>query len=200
MLKLALPWIAAALLAVPSLLAAQQTIYKWVDKDGKTVFSDTPPPKEITTSTQKRVGGGGYTDNVQLPYATQIAMQKNPVTLYTASDCGSLCEQGRTLLSRRGIPFSERDGSSDPAAAEAVQKAVGSFIVPVLMVGESALKGFDESIWQASLDTAGYPRTALPNQPNPRATPPAPKKAPAPAPAPAPAEEPPAAAPDAEPK
>jgi glutaredoxin len=181
MLKVALPWIAAALVAVPSLLAAQQTIYKWVDKDGKTVFSDTPPPKEITTSTQKRVGGG-YTENIQLPYATQIAMQKNPVTLYTAGDCGALCDQGRSLLSKRGIPYSERDGSTDPAAAEAVQKAVGSFIVPVLMVGESALKGFDESIWQSSLDTAGYPRTALPNQPNPRATPP--KKAAPPAPPP----------------
>jgi len=50
----------------------------------------------------------------------------------------------------------------------------------LLMVGEANLKGFDESAWQAALDTAGYPRTALPNQPNPRATPPAPKKAPAP--------------------
>ena len=69
--------------------------------------------------------------------------------------------------------------STDPAAAEAVKKAVGSFVVPVLMVGESKLKGFDESTWQSTLDTAGYPRTALPGQPNPRATPPAPKKAPA---------------------
>jgi hypothetical protein len=23
---------------------AQQTVYKWVDKDGKVQFSDTPPP------------------------------------------------------------------------------------------------------------------------------------------------------------
>ena len=195
MIKQALPWIAAALLAAPSLLCAQQTIYKWIDKDGKTVFSDTPPPKEITTSTQKRVGGG-YTENAQLPYATQLAMQRNPVTLYTAGDCGTFCEQGRSLLTKRGVPYAERDGGSDPAAAEAVQKAVGSFIVPVLMVGASALKGFDESTWQSTLDTAGYPRTALPNQPNPRAIPPAPKKAPAPAAA----EEPPANAPAAEPK
>ena len=192
--KQALPWIVAALVAAPSFLAAQQTIYRWVDKDGKAVFSDTPPPKEITTSTQKRAGGG-YTDNVQLPYATQVAMQRNPVTLYTASNCGAYCDQGRALLSRRGIPFSERDASTDPAAAEAVQKAIGSFLVPVLIVGESTLKGFDESTWQSTLDTAGYPRTALPNQPNPRAAPSAPPKGPAPAP---PAEEPPAVA--AEPK
>jgi glutaredoxin len=177
--KHALPWIVAALVAAPSYLAAQQTIYRWVDKDGKVVFSDTPPPKEIASSTQKRAGGG-YTDNaLQLPYATQVAMQKNPVTLYTSGSCGAYCDQGRALLAKRGIPFAERDASSDPAAAEAVEKAIGGFFVPLLMVGEANLKGFDESAWQAALDTAGYPRTALPNQPNPRATPPAPKKAPA---------------------
>ncbi len=175
--KKALPWIVAALVAAPAFLAAQQTIYRWVDKDGKVVFSDTPPPKEITTSSQKRVGGG-YATEVQLPYATQLAMQRNPVTLYTGGDCGSVCEQGRTLLSKRGIPFSERDAGSDPAAAEAVEKAFGERVVPVLVVGESKLKGFDESAWQSTLDTAGYPRTALPGQPNPRATPIAPRKAP----------------------
>jgi glutaredoxin len=162
-------------LALPA--AAQQTIYRWVDADGKVHFSDTPPPKEITTSTQKRVGGG-YTDSVQLPYATQIAMQRNPVTLYTAGDCGAFCDQGRALLSKRGVPFSERDASSDPTVADAVQKAVGSFVVPVLIVGEAKLKGFDEGAWHSALDTAGYPRTALPNQPNPRATPPSAPKAP----------------------
>ncbi len=183
--KKALPIVAAALFAVPTFLAAQQTIYRWVDKDGKVVFSDTPPPKEIATSTQKRVGGGAYSDTAGLPYATQLAMQRNPVTLYTASDCGTFCEQGRTLLSRRGIPYSERDASNDPKAAEAVEKAVGAFIVPVLMVGESALKGFDEGTWQSTLDTAGYPRSGLPNQPNPRASPSAPKKAPPKPPEPA---------------
>jgi glutaredoxin len=180
--------LAAALLAASALSQAQQTIYRWVDKDGKVVFSDTPPPKEVTTSTQKRVGGG-YSENSQLPYATQIAMQKNPVTLYTAGNCGAFCDQGRALLAKRGIPFSERDASSDPAAAEAVEKAIGSFVVPVLVVGEAKLKGFDESSWQSTLDGAGYPRTALPNQPNPRVTPPAPpKKAPDVAPGAPPAE------------
>lgn len=177
-IKPVLACIVAALVAVPAGLHAQQTIYRWVDKDGKVVFSDTPPPKEITSSTQKRAGGG-YTDSVQLPYATQLAMQRNPVTLYASGVCGALCDQGRALLSRRGVPFGERDASADPAAAEAVEKAVGSLVVPVLIVGEIKLRGFDEGTWQAALDTAGYPRTALPNQPNPRATPPAPPRKPA---------------------
>jgi glutaredoxin len=175
--KRLLTCIAAALAAAPFLVAAQ-TIYKYIDKDGKTVFSDTPPPKDATNATQRTISGGAPAAS-GLPYATQMAMQRNPVTLYTSTECGTYCDQGRSLLSRRGIPFAERNAGTDPAAAEAVQKAAGSFIVPVLVVGTSALKGFDDGTWHSTLDGAGYPRTALPNQPNPRALPPpAPPKAP----------------------
>lgn len=190
--KTLLTCIAAALLAAPTLVDAQQTIYKWVDKNGKTVFSDTPPPKEVTSSSQKTVSSGSPTAS-NLPYATQIAMERNPVTFYTASDCGTYCDRGRALLTQRGIPYAERNASTDAGAATALEKAAGTLMVPVLVIGSNAVKGFDESQWHSALDGAGYPRTALPNQPNPRATPPAPPK---PAPQPAEGE----AAPAAEPK
>ena len=170
--------IVAALVAVPTFVAAQQTIYKWVDKDGKTVFSDSPPPKDATKASQKTVNSGSGSPQASgLPYATQMAMERNPVTFYTASNCGSYCDLGRALLSQRGIPFSERNATEAAVSAE-LEKVSGSRIVPVLLVGTNALKGYDESQWQSALDGAGYPRTALPNQPNPRATPPAPKPVP----------------------
>jgi len=169
--------IVAALVAVPTFVAAQQTIYKWVDKDGKTVFSDSPPPKDATSTSQKTVGTGAPKAS-GLPYATQMAMERNPVTFYTANNCGSYCDLGRALLSQRGIPFRERDASGDATASAELEKVAGSRIVPVLLVGTNALKGYDESQWQSALDGAGYPRTALPNQPNPRAAPPAPKPEP----------------------
>jgi hypothetical protein len=34
--------------------------------------------------------------------------------------------------------------------------------VPVLLVGTKQLKGYLESDWDAALDSAGYPKTALP--------------------------------------
>ena len=169
--------IVAALVAVPTFVAAQQTIYKWVDKDGKTVFSDSPPPKDATSTSQKTVGTGAPKAS-GLPYATQMAMERNPVTFYTANNCGSYCDLGRALLSQRGIPFRERDAGGDANASAELEKVSGSRVVPVLLVGTNALKGYDESQWQSALDGAGYPRTALPNQPNPRAAPPAPKPEP----------------------
>ncbi len=179
--------IALAVLAAPALADAQSSVYRWVDKNGKVQYSDTPPPEDVKNLTQKRMGGGTVEVN-QLPYATQIAMQKSPVTMYGASNCGELCNKGRDLLVKRGIPYSERDVNNAPDA-EAVKKLVGAIEVPVLLVGDNKVKGYEESAWNGALDGAGYPRTALPGQVQPKAPPAAPKKAdtpPEPPPQPAP--------------
>ncbi len=170
-------FLAAALLASAA-ASAQQTVYRWVDKSGKVHFSDTPPPEEAKSVSQKRMGGG-YVEDSQLPYATQVAMKRSPVTLYTGADCGDPCERGRGLLSRRGIPFSERDAQGNAQDQEALKKLVGGLEVPVLVIGESKIKGYEEGQWNSALDGAGYPRTAIPGAvpPRPRAPEPA-KKAP----------------------
>jgi glutaredoxin len=142
---------------------AQTNVYRWVDKDGKVHFSDTPPPEEAKSVSQKRMGGG-YTEESQLPYATQMAMKRNPVTLYTASGCGAPCERGRDLLSGRGVPFAEKNAGSNATDREALVKLAGNAEVPLLMVGENRVRGYDEDQWNSALDGAGYPRTRLPSQ------------------------------------
>lgn len=167
---------------VATLAAAQSNVYRWVDKDGKVHFTDTPPPADAKSGSQKRMGGG-YVETENLPYATQVATKKSPVTLYVGADCGDPCVNGRDLLSKRGVPFSERDAQGNADAAEDLKKLVGALEVPVLVVGENKVKGFEQGQWNAALDTAGYPRTRLPGQaaaarrdPNPPPT-----QAPAPA-------------------
>ena len=159
------PWIAAALAAALSIAleaAAQTSVYKWTDEKGNVHFSDTPPPSSVTKNvTEKRVAGGGA-DASQVPYAVQMAMKNSPVTLYTAPQCGAFCDQGRSLLGDRGIPYTERNAQGSPQDAEAVKKAIGALQVPLLMVGNDALKGFDAGSWHSALDAAGYPRTKLP--------------------------------------
>ena len=151
-----------ALLVAALHAQAQQTVYKWVDKDGKTQFSDSPPPPEVRDSTSKRMGGG-YVDESQMPYATQVAAKRHPVVLYATAKCGELCTQGRDLLGKRAIPFSERN-AEDKAIAEEVKGLIGAVEVPVLKVGANTLKGYSEQRWQAALDEAGYARTPLPGQ------------------------------------
>src|ERR1700682_4444324 len=188
--------IVRAALATAMILAfgaqAQSSVYRWVDKNGKVHFSDTPPAEETKGVSQKKLGGG-YVQESSLPYATQVAMKRNPVVLYSGPKCGTPCDRGRDLLSARGIPFSEQDASTKEGA-EAMQK-MGLRDLPVLKVGERNLRGYDDDAWHAALDGAGYPRTALPGQPEAvrQAS-----KPPTPAPA-APPGQPPANAPAAEP-
>jgi type 1 fimbria pilin len=60
--------LALAACALAGIAAAQTSVYRWVDKDGKVHFSGEPPPADATGVTQKRVGGGGGTvDEGQLP-------------------------------------------------------------------------------------------------------------------------------------
>jgi len=75
--------------------------------------------------------------------------------------CGDACTRGQELLARRGIPYAEMD-ATDPATQEELRKLTGGALeVPVLKVGRDVLRGFEEGMWNLSLDAAGYPRTAV---------------------------------------
>ena len=162
---------------------AQSTVYRWVDKDGKVHFSDSPPPADARQSSQKTMGGG-YVER-ELPYGVQQAMKKNPVTLYTAPSCGEPCGSARNLLSERGIPFTERNAGGSAAVQKDLKELVGGLEVPVLVIGGNPIKGYDNGQWSLALDDAGYPRTRAPGQaptqglqqasPAPQAPPAAPK-------------------------
>lgn len=156
----------AAMLAV-SAAQAQTTLYRWVDKNGTVQFTEFPPPKDAKSVTEKTIRGGGPSTEEQVPYATRMAAQRNPVTLYTSSDCGDYCSQGRALLSKRGVPFAEKNAQTSQEAQDALMKIAGSLSVPFLVIGSSNVRGFDEGGWNAALDRAGYARTRLPGQPGP---------------------------------
>lgn len=158
--------LAAALAATAA--QAQSTVYRWVDKNGNVQYTDSPPPADAKSVTEKRMRGGGPSSEEQVPYATQMAARRNPVTLYTSNSCGDYCAQGRALLGKRGVPFAEKNAQANQADQEALMKIAGSLAVPLLVVGEANVHGFDEEAWNAALDRAGYARTRLPGQPGPR--------------------------------
>ena len=165
----------AALLAAS---ASAQT-YRWVDKDGKVNYSDTPPPASAK-SVQKRSAGGNIvaTNPNQVPYATQQAVRNAPVTIYTAETCKQICDEARGFLAQRGVPFREV-AVSDQASREDLKKVSGGQEVPVLLVGKSATTGFGNDSWNLALDAAGYPKSGPPLAQAPKPGAPAPA-APAP--------------------
>ncbi len=173
----------AAALVAAFAVNAQTNVYRWVDKDGKVHFSDAPPPPDVKEVTQKRMGAGP-SEEPQLPFATREAMRRNPVVLYSSNECGALCSDARSLLARRGVPYTERNTSTSRADAQQLQKLIGALQVPLLTIGEKTVKGYDEELWHAALDAAGYARAPLPGQNAPasalpRDVAPAPKEPPA---------------------
>jgi glutaredoxin len=156
--QIALAILAAAFIASA---AAQTTVYKWTDKDGKVHFSDALPESDVN-ATQKQMGGGGP-ENANLPYAAQVAAQRYPVTVYVTPDCGPACASAHNLLESRGVPYTERNPLSSTADRDALKKLVPSPLIPVLVVGDSPTNGFQEDQWNSALDSAGYPRTRLPS-------------------------------------
>jgi glutaredoxin len=170
-------------------LAAQAQQYRWVDEKGRVQYTDTPPPASAKGVQKKNLNTGPAAGSGPEPYALQLARKSAPVKLYSSPDCGAMCDGARALLNQRGVPFSEVS-VADAAQLEEFKKVTGGTAVPVMFVGQSMQKGFEEGSYHRALDAAGYPAAGL-LPPRKQAAPPPPKppaEAPAAAPAPAPAE------------
>ena len=149
-------------------LAAAQ-LYRWVDEKGNVEWRDTPPPSTAKKVEQRNVNVSPSQPG-ELPYSVQQAAKNFPVTLWL-TNCGDTCDKARAHLNRRGVPYTERNAQSE---IEAFKKASsGGMEVPLLFVGSNQLKGYLESDWDAALDNAGYPKTALAAaKPKPKTPPP----------------------------
>jgi Domain of unknown function (DUF4124) len=155
----------ALVLGIASGIASAQVqqVYRYIDGDGKVVYSDKPPPANAKDAQAKRITGNSI-ETSTLSYATQQAQERYPVTLYSFS-CGVVCDTAQGMLNKRGVPHTVVDVSVGDGA-EKLKKLSGNLDAPVLQVGEQFTAGFNETKWQGMLTDAGYPKT-----PPPRTTP-----------------------------
>jgi len=170
--------LAAAVIAAGA--PAQQQVYRYVDKDGKVVYSDRSPPTDSKEVQAKRLSPNFIESNT-VPMATTQAAERFPATLYTFA-CGTVCQSAEALLNRRGIPYTTVN-VEDVKGAEQLKKLTGEQAAPVLQLGDKLVaKGFNESRWQAMLDEAGYPKSAPRRTTTPKGAPEPPPPPPASAP------------------
>ena len=138
----------------------QQQVYRYIDREGRVVYSDRMPPGDSREVQAKRIGAN-VIENNPVPLAAQQAAERFPVKLYTFS-CGEVCAQAEALLNRRGVPFTTVNVET-PEGADQLAKATGELRAPVLQVGDRTfVKGYSEAQWQAALTDAGYPKTPAP--------------------------------------
>lgn len=151
---------AAAVLALVASLASAQSIYRIVGPDGKVTFSDRPP---VGNDKVTALGAGGRSmddgaGSGELSFELRQLKSKYPVTLYTGDGCEP-CNAARSLLSARGVPFSERTVRTN-SDIEALQRLSGAASVPVLTIGGQSIKGYSSVEWNQYLDAAGYPASS----------------------------------------
>jgi glutaredoxin len=159
---------------------AQAQMYKWVGPDGKITYSDVPPPTSAKQVERKEIPVGDANAS-DLPADLAAAVRGNPVTLFTAPKCVP-CQQGRSLLVNRGVPFSEKTVVSNEDI-DRLRQVSGDAQLPFLQVGGVKQQGYSQEGWTSALTTAGYPEASkLPKtyrQPPAVAAAPPPQAAPA---------------------
>ena len=79
------------------------------------------------------------------------------VKLYTTADCGPNCTNAKELLGARGVSFQEIS-VAEPPQIEALKKMTGDTVVPVLLLGQFWVQGFNPTDYESALDKAGYKR------------------------------------------
>ncbi|WP_213953954.1 MULTISPECIES: glutaredoxin family protein [unclassified Variovorax] len=140
--------------------SAMAQVYRNVDKNGVVSYSDQPPSR----AAQPAAPRGGTVNELpepvgsgSLPYELRQVVQRYPVTLYTGDDCQP-CSAARSMLTTRGVPFSERTVKTNEDVA-ALQRLSGQNTLPVVSIGTQQLKGYSDVEWSQYLDAAGYPKS-----------------------------------------
>jgi glutaredoxin len=143
-----------------STMSQAQQVYRIVGPDGKVTFSDQPPPAASNgkvSATNASTSGG--TASAGLPFELRQVATKYPVTLYVSDNCGP-CGAGRSMLTSRGIPFTEKTVTTHEDS-QALQRLSGESSLPFLTIGSQQLKGFSDAEWTQFLNAAGYPLSSV---------------------------------------
>ena len=143
-----------------SSLSQAQPVYRIVGPDGKVTFSDKPPPAASNAKvTAAGADGARGVATASLPFELRKVAGQYPVTLYSGDNCGP-CASARSLLTTRGVPFTEKTISTNDDA-QALQRISGDNSLPFLTIGSQQLKGFSDAEWTQFLDAAGYPKSSV---------------------------------------
>ena len=151
------PAAAGLLMALVSVGAQAQAVYRIVGPDGKVTFSDRPTAEASAQPARSSTAPASpATTNGALPYELRQIANRYPVTIYTGSECAP-CGSLRNLLTSRGVPYTERTVVSNEDIA-ALQRLSGSSSLPFGTIGGQQLVGFSDAEWVQYLDAAGYPK------------------------------------------
>lgn len=104
------------------------------DAEGNQTFQKTCPPGTNLVGEKKISVGKNSSGPVDL--------SRLSVLLYTIPDCDT-CENVAIYLRSRDIPFTEKDVSKDLEIQQELTKLSGKLSVPVTVIGEEVVSGYN---------------------------------------------------------
>ncbi|CAG1021849.1 Glutaredoxin 3 [Methylococcales bacterium] len=130
--------------------SAGAEVYRWTDTDGKPHFGDKPPAGATgVESFQGKAAvsfmGGGNVSTVKSP--------SGKVRIFVTQTC-PYCKKAKAYLQKRGTPFEELDVEAS-RSAKAEYDRLGGNGVPVILVGQQRMNGFDAGRLESLLVGSG---------------------------------------------
>lgn len=140
--------------------AVSGEIYKWKDKDGNIVFSDTPPPPGVNAEKKefKEESTEGPKTKEYFPKSTSERVEeKRPyrdihVIMYMTSWC-PYCVKAREYLRSLDVNLIEYNIERDKSKREEMlSKSGGSSGVPLIDVQGIIIRGYNPSAFRAAIE------------------------------------------------
>ena len=113
------------------------------DDEGNQSFQKACPPGTYLVE-KKKISVGKDTSK-------EVNLSKLKVILYTIPEC-TTCEEVGIYLKSRDIPFSEVDVSKDVKLQQELTKKTGKLSVPVTVIGEEIISGYNREKIGSVLD------------------------------------------------
>jgi len=122
-------------------------LYKWVDEEGNVTYQDQPPPGQ-DGQVETLVDNLGGSD-------AETAVPDVDVVLYSIEVCDS-CDLVRKVLNDEAVPFEEKMADDDAEIQSEIREVAGTLSVPVLVIGERVLIGYNKQMILRDLQEAGF--------------------------------------------
>ncbi len=115
-------------------------IYKWVDEQGNSHFTDKPPANKKTVEIKLQINT--YTA-VQIKPLEQRLGRKDKVVIYSTAWCG-ICKQAKKYFRDNDIAFMAYDVEKSRIGKRDYKSLRGK-AVPIIIVGNKRMNGFTPS-------------------------------------------------------
>ncbi len=133
--------------------AQAETLYRWVDENGRVTYQGQPPLDQQFAEEQVKSTSGP---------ARAAPQQQVEITFYAVKTCEA-CDLARQDLIARGLKFTELNPETDLPTGKAMIERFGKVEVPLVLVGEALVRGYNPIWLTAELEKAGV--TAPPAEP-----------------------------------